>query len=217
MLVSGAALACGDDLAEARYHGVPGRSPRPLRTPASIVWPENAIATSGTLVRTDAVRAVGGFDTSLDHAEDFDLWIRLLERNPGVALPVVVYRWRTHPGQTSKGSRAPREAQRQIVRSYAGRQWWSNGLEQRRLATAEWDDLRLALADGRRADAAGSAAWLLARPARVGGVLGLLAWRWRLRRRTAGAMASVAAISAPAAAGVAAAAPRSHRDAVGRG
>jgi hypothetical protein len=52
---------------------------------------------------------------------------------------------------------------------------------------------------------------------RVGGVLGLLAWRWRLRRRTALGLASVEAFSAPADAGVAAAAPQSRRDAVGRG
>jgi len=216
VLVSGAALACGDDGEAARYHGVPGRLPRPLRTPASIVWPENAIATSGTLVRTDAVRAVGGFDVSLDHAEDFDLWIRLLERRPGVALPTVVYRWRTHPGQTSKASGAPREAQRGIVRRYAGRPWWSERLEQRRLAAAEWDDLRLALSEGRRVDAARSAAWLLARPVRVGGVLGLVAWRWRLRRHTASALASVAAVSARPGADGGAAALRSRRDAVGR-
>jgi len=217
VLVSGGALACGDDTEGARYHGVPGRVPRPLRTPAAIVWPENAIATSGTLVRTDAVRAVGGFDVSLAHAEDFDLWIRLLERCPGVALPTVVYRWRTHPEQTSKGSSAPREAQRQIVRSYAGRAWWSERLEQRRLAAAEWDDLRLALAEGRRATAARSAAWLLARPVRIGGVLGLLVWRWRLRRHTPHALASVAAVNAPAGAAAGAAALGSQRDVAGRG
>ena len=191
VLVSGAALACGDDTREARYHGVPGRSPRPLLTPASIVWPENAIATSGTLVRTDAVRAVGGFDPSVEPAEDFDLWIRLLETRPGVALPTVAYRWRTHPGQTSKGSRAARErCSDGSCGSYAGRPWWSDGLEQRRLAVAEWDDLRLALSQRRRADAARSAAWLLARPLRVGGVLGLVAWRWRPSPADAGAMAS---------------------------
>jgi glycosyltransferase involved in cell wall biosynthesis len=209
VLVSGAALARGDDTKEARYYGVPGRAPRPLLSPASIVWPENAIATSGTLVRTDAVRAVGGFDPSVEPAEDFDLWIRLLETRPGVALPTVAYRWRTHPGQASQGSRAAREVQRRIVRRYAGRPWWSDRLEQRRLAVAEWDDLRLALSQQRRADAARSTAWLLARPARVAGVLGLVAWRWRLRARTADAVASMAALTEPAPAAVAAAARRS--------
>jgi glycosyltransferase involved in cell wall biosynthesis len=210
VLVSGAALARGDDTEEARYHGVPGRSPRPLPTPASIVWPENAIATSGTLVRTDAVQAVGGFDSSVEPAEDFDLWIRLLETRPGVALPTVVYRWRTHPGQASQGSGAAREVQRRIVRRYAGRPWWSERLEQRRLAVAEWDDLRLALSQRRRADAVRSTAWLLARPVRVGGVLGLVAWRWRLRGRTADAVASMASLTEPAPAAVPAAAPRTR-------
>jgi glycosyltransferase involved in cell wall biosynthesis len=210
VLVSGAALACGEDATQSRYHGIPGRHPRLLPTPAAIVWPENSIATSGTLVRTDAVRAAGGFDASLPHAEDFDLWIRLLENRPGLAVPVVVYRWRSHPGQTSKGSAAPRRVQREIVRAYAGRPWWNERLEQRRLAAAEWDDLRLALAQGRRTAAARSVVWLLVRPVRVGGVLGLLVWRWRLRRRTAGAVASVATVTAPAPRVAAGAAPRSR-------
>jgi hypothetical protein len=107
--------------------------------------------------------------------------------------------------------------QRRIVRRYAGRPWWSERLEQRRLAAAEWDDLRLAVAQGRRAEAARNLAWLLARPVRVRGVLGLVALRWRLRRRTPRALASMAALSAPWPGAAAAAAPRSHRDAVGRG
>jgi glycosyltransferase involved in cell wall biosynthesis len=184
VLVSGAALTSGGGAEPDRYAGVPGRRPRTISSPAAIIWPENFIATSGTLVRTDAVREVGGFDDSLGHAEDLDLWIRLLERRPGLALPVVVYRWRTHPDQTSKGSPAPRRVQREIVQRYAARGWCGHGLAQRRLAVAEWDDLRLALSEGRRRAAIRSAAWLAARPARLRGLLGLLAWRWRLRRRS---------------------------------
>ena len=184
-LVAGAALADADDGSRPRYHGTPSRGPHGLDSPATILYPENFIAASGALVRTDAVRDAGGYDTSLRYAEDFDLWIRLLERWPGIALPVVVYRWRTHPGQKSKGSTTPREIQRQIVRSYAGRPWWSAGLAQRRLAVAEWDDLRLAITERRGRDAAHSAVWLLARPGRLAGVIGLLGWRFRLRRRSA--------------------------------
>lgn len=184
VLVSGAALISGDDMRPVRYHGVPGRRPRAIPSPAQILWPENFIATSGTLVRADAVREVGGFDDSLRHAEDLDLWVRLLERRPGLALPVVVYRWRTHADQTSKGSPAPRLVQRQIVQRYARRAWCGERLAQRRLAVAEWDDLRLALAEGRRQAAVRSVAWLVARPARLRGLLGMLAWRWRLRRRS---------------------------------
>ena len=184
VLVSGAALTSGGGTEPDRYAGVPGRRPRTISSPADIIWPENFIATSGTLVRTDAVREVGGFDDSLGHAEDLDLWIRLLERRPGLALPVVVYRWRTHPDQTSKGSSAPRRVQREIVWRYTPRAWCGHRLAQRRLAVAEWDDLRLALVERRLRAAVRSAAWLIARPERLRGLLGLLAWRWRLRRRS---------------------------------
>jgi glycosyltransferase involved in cell wall biosynthesis len=187
VLVAGAALACAQNGTPGadRYHGVPGRSARRLDSPRAIVWPENFLAASGVLVSTDAVRAVGGYDTSLRYAEDFDLWIRLLERGPGLALPTVVYRWRTHPGQKSKGSTRPRRVQRQIVRRAAGRPWWSAGLERRRLAVADWDDLRLALAQGRRLRALRGAARLLSRPGgAVVGLAGLFAWRLRLRRKS---------------------------------
>jgi glycosyltransferase involved in cell wall biosynthesis len=181
VFVSGAALASGG---RPRYAGVPGERPRLLRSPSDVVFPENVVPASGLVIRADDLRAIGGYDTSLPYAEDFDLVIRLLERGTGLALPVVVYRWRRHGGSKSQDATGPTRTHREIVGSYAGRPWWSRALLERRCAVAEWDDLRRSLSAGRRREALGSAAWIVSRPQRLAGLAGLLAFRRRVRRRT---------------------------------
>jgi glycosyltransferase involved in cell wall biosynthesis len=189
VFVAGAALASGE---RPRYAGVPGTRPKLLRSPRQVVFPENIVPASGLLIRAHDIRAVGGYDTSLRYAEDFDLIIRLLERGTGLALPVVVYRWRRHSGSKSQDSVGPTRTHREIVGSYAGRPWWSSGLLERRSAVAEWDDLRQALAAGRRREAVRRAAWIASRPQRLAGLAGLLAFRRRVRRRTRGELRGVA-------------------------
>ncbi len=62
--------------------------------------------TSTVLIRSEALRASGGFDVSLPYGEDWDLWLRLSREQQFCCLsrPSVLYR--QHPGQ---GSREPRE------------------------------------------------------------------------------------------------------------
>jgi glycosyltransferase involved in cell wall biosynthesis len=52
------------------------------------------------LYRTALVRHVGGFDTSLEQAEDRDLWLRIAVLGPVVLRPEVVTTYRVHPGQS---------------------------------------------------------------------------------------------------------------------
>jgi glycosyltransferase involved in cell wall biosynthesis len=61
--------------------------------------------TSGTLMRREAVLAVGGFDEALPYSEDWDLWIRLAQRSRFARLqwPTVLYRH--HPVQGSRTTR----------------------------------------------------------------------------------------------------------------
>lgn len=56
----------------------------------------NFILTSSVLARRSALEALGGFDESLSHAEDVDLWIRLSRRGwaTGTHRPLVRYRAR---------------------------------------------------------------------------------------------------------------------------
>ncbi len=61
--------------------------------------------TSGTLMRREAVAALGGFDETLAYSEDWDLWIRLSQRGRFALLrwPTVLYRH-----HAVQGSRVPR-------------------------------------------------------------------------------------------------------------
>jgi GT2 family glycosyltransferase len=184
VLAGGAALRQGRRADDVRYAGAASRAPVELTSPAQIVFPENPLPASGVLVRRDAVLGAGGFDPTLRYAEDFDLWMRVLERGRGVAVPVVVYRWNGHAGSKSAHRQGPREAHRGIMKSYAGRPWWSRGLLERRETVAEWDELRQALRERSYGSAARSAAWILGRPGRTAALMLLVHHRRRVRRLT---------------------------------
>lgn len=63
------------------------------------VYERYPLCTSATVVRRAAFDAVGGFDADLRHAEDLDLWLRLLERESElVAVLGAEVRCRRHPG-----------------------------------------------------------------------------------------------------------------------
>ncbi len=56
----------------------------------------NCIVHGSVMMRADAVRALGGYDESMERAEDYDLWLRLSERHGIAALPDLLYAWREH-------------------------------------------------------------------------------------------------------------------------
>jgi hypothetical protein len=59
--------------------------------------------TGQTLFRTQALRAVGGFDPELNAAEDQELWMRM-GKSPVAFTPRRVFRQRAHPGQGQHGN-----------------------------------------------------------------------------------------------------------------
>lgn len=67
---------------------------------------DSFILTSTAILRTDAVRTVGGFDAKLPYSEDWDLWLRLSRRWRFVKLKGRLALYRQMPSQ---GSRAFRE------------------------------------------------------------------------------------------------------------
>ena len=68
--------------------------PKDFDSPISIemLLEKNWIATSGTAMRTDLFRDIGGFDTKLTHSEDYKLWLQSAARSSIRALPDVVAR-----------------------------------------------------------------------------------------------------------------------------
>lgn len=55
------------------------------------------------LMRRTALDAVGGYRAAVEHAEDYDLWLRLAERFALANLPEVLLEYRVHPAQSSHG------------------------------------------------------------------------------------------------------------------
>ena len=181
VLVGLASLNCGFDAGNDRFAGPTSRRPMVLRSPAALLYPENFIAASGTMVRADVVDAVGGWRPDLSHAEDLDLWLRVLERGTGVVAPTVGVIYHLHGGQVTRDHAAMDARQLEVMRAYADRPWWSAWRVEARRAGTAWDLLRRGGGPG----AGRCAAFIARRPARVVGLAGLLLRRHRLRRRSA--------------------------------
>lgn len=125
-----------------RALGWAGRHPLLLDSPAKAVVPENPIRTSGVVFRRSDALAVGGFRADLPRAQDLDLWLRLLERGTGVALPVVTNVYTLRPGSVSEDRPTGWAAQRSILASYADRPWCTPALRRQRDAALAWDEAR---------------------------------------------------------------------------
>jgi glycosyltransferase involved in cell wall biosynthesis len=185
VLVSGAQLGIGDTSSVAhRYGGVVARDPWVLRSPAPLIYPSNFIANSASLVCRDLVVSLGGYDSRLRYSEDFDLWLRLLEHGTGVASGRVVGLYHHHPGQKTKDLFEMLDSQQRIAWSYAGRPWWSRELAESRMVVRRWDEIRLGSAGGSPRSQLRRAAWIAARPHRIRALLGILCWRYLVRRRS---------------------------------
>ncbi|MCK9248063.1 MAG: glycosyltransferase [Solirubrobacteraceae bacterium] len=63
-----------------------------------VIYERHPMCTSATVVRRTAFDEVGGFDETLDQAEDLDLWLRLLEAGHDlVSVLGATVRYRRHP------------------------------------------------------------------------------------------------------------------------
>lgn len=63
---------------------------------------QNPIAHPSVMFRTDAAKAIGGYRTSCEGAEDLDLWFRLSARGSLAVLNEPLTAYRIHSGQVSK-------------------------------------------------------------------------------------------------------------------
>lgn len=76
-----------------------------------------AIATPSALIRRDAFRTVGGFDSQLPRLQDFDLWTRLLARYDAVEVQEVLFEmFRYDDGITASDQRLLMAADRLLTK-----------------------------------------------------------------------------------------------------
>jgi glycosyltransferase involved in cell wall biosynthesis len=199
VLVGGASLACFDDDGQPpAYAGTIRPRPQTLRSPAALI-PLNPLSASAVLVSRDAVVSAGGYNTELGYAEDWDLWLRVLERGTGVMTPSVVCLYHVHAGSKSLHSDGPVQTHDRIVRSCIGRPWWSARLLDRWCGLRMWTALETAMSEGRHRQAAVLAARLVARPQRLWAVVvrrvQFALWMRRSRRLAASDRRVVAALA----------------------
>ena len=61
----------------------------------------NALAHPTVMLRREAVRRVGGYRPAFERAEDYDLWLRLMDRYEAACLSEVLLDYREHGGQSA--------------------------------------------------------------------------------------------------------------------
>jgi glycosyltransferase involved in cell wall biosynthesis len=184
VLVGGASLNCPPAPAPSRYAGVLGPRPVVLRSPAALIYPENFVAASGTMVRRDAIESIGGFRSELERGADMDLWIRVLERGTGLVVPCPVVLYHMHSGQVTNDATMMSKAHGAIARSYASRAWWRESALRRWEGGAWYDAARRSWGAGHRWEALSLGASVPRSPTRTVGAAGILLRRARLRRRS---------------------------------
>lgn len=102
-------------------------SAQPPTDPRELRWRlllANAVAHGSVMLRRDAVLEAGGYDESLDKAQDYDLWLRLTRDGPCVAnLPEVLYRYRCDPAQRTASGWASSMEQASTAAAALVRAW----------------------------------------------------------------------------------------------
>lgn len=184
-LVAGAALRCGIDPGNDRYHGASGSKPKILHSGDQLVVPENIIPVSASMVKREIALNAGGFQARHGVSEDLDLWLRILASHSAVCSPEVSVIYHVHGEQMSShlpqmllGHQAAGEAHR--VRT------GGSHLPIRRWEGASaFYNLRDAQLSGELLRMARWTLYILSRPHRLRGSLELAAQRYNGIRRAA--------------------------------
>ena len=184
VLLGAASLKCWDDGAKDRFQGPVTRRPIVLSSPPLLLYPGGIIPVSTAVLQRDVAREVGGFQAHHGVVEDLDLWVRLLERGSGLFYPKVTLIYHVHEGQMSGDPAQMQAGHLSVADAYADRPWSSPGLASRWSGVAALDNLQLARARGDSSDALRHARTILRNPQRLLGALGMLAWRFMIRRRS---------------------------------
>jgi glycosyltransferase involved in cell wall biosynthesis len=154
----------------------------PIRSPAGLLQPFNVVPTSCVLIQRTLVRQVGGFDVGMTHAEDLDLWLRVVERTSAQASIAVTARNQRSDVQATRDHEAMGEAHRLLIERYSNQPWWHRRISTELEALDTWDDFRRRLSN--RSPDVLRAVTKLTRPRRVPSLVRALRSRAKLRHRS---------------------------------
>jgi glycosyltransferase involved in cell wall biosynthesis len=85
----------------------------------ALLYQSNPIPTSSVVLRRAALERVGGFESPVRLAEDWDLWLRLAARGDAfVCAPDAVVRYRRHPGGLTTDVAALARCQLELHRAH---------------------------------------------------------------------------------------------------
>jgi hypothetical protein len=190
VLVAGSALRCGADPAGDKVHGPMTRKPVILHSGDQLVYPENIIPVSSSMLKRDVAIAAGGFKARHGVVEDLDLWLRMLEGNTGLCSPEVDIIYHVHGDQMS--SEGPRMQRGHLAASEAHRNRTQGSWApiHRWEGVAAWGSLREAVRERRWRDAAGWTFYISSKPHRIRGLLRIVGMRYRSARCAAALHAS---------------------------
>jgi glycosyltransferase involved in cell wall biosynthesis len=88
---------------------------------AARLYESNPLPTSSVVLRRAALEAVGGFESAVRVAEDWDLWLRLAAAGVGfVCAPRAVVRYRRHPGGLTADVAGLARCQLELHRAHGG-------------------------------------------------------------------------------------------------
>jgi hypothetical protein len=136
-----------------------------LGQPVAELLDVNFVLPSSVVVRRDALQAAGGFDETMSHAEDRDLWIRLARRWPAVATTRPFVRYQHLPSGLTRNIEARLSGNAQLFNRLAADPTLAPELRRSARQYASQAAFKLAwcaLRERRRADArrALARAWL---------------------------------------------------------
>lgn len=122
-------------------------SDRPCPVDAPTVFTAlNPIVTSGTAVRRDVLLSAGGF-RALPRSQDFDCWLRVLERGTGIITGRKTVMYHEHGAQASHDGDLNRRCILGIIADASTRPWCTQEMVDQTLGTFFINDLRTAHRD----------------------------------------------------------------------
>ena len=123
-------------------------------SPVAELLEVNFVLTSSVVVRRDALELAGGFDETLSHAEDCDLWIRLARRWPAAASRRALVRYQPRESGLSGQHERRLLGDVELFRRLAADPALPDALRRRALRRCSLAHYKLAVAALRKADAA---------------------------------------------------------------